>query len=64
MQEKAKGKAVLTVGENDKFISGGGMVSFALDGGRVVFNLNLGAVKASGLKIDPKLQKFAKSTKE
>jgi hypothetical protein len=60
----AKGKPVLTVGDGEAFAKGGGGIGFVTDGPKVSFVLNLGGVKGAGLKMDPKLQKFAKSTIE
>jgi hypothetical protein len=54
----AKGKPVLVVGEGE-----GGAIVFLKDGPKVGFNLDLDAAKAANLKVDPKLQKVAKSVK-
>jgi hypothetical protein len=58
-----KGKPVLTLGESDGFVSAGGMVNFMLDGGKVVFDLDLNVVNANGLKVDTKLRQVARSVK-
>lgn len=55
-----KGKPILTVGEGEGF---GGVVGFVKEGAKVLFNLNLEPAKASGLTLDSKLQKVAKSVK-
>lgn len=59
----AKGKPILTVGAGDGFAAAGGMINFAESGGRVVFDLDLGAAGASGLKIDDKLRHVARNVK-
>jgi len=56
-----KSKPVLTIGDGDAFASGGGCISFVMDGPKVAFVLNLKAVKGASLKTDPKLEKVAKS---
>ena len=58
-----KGKPVLTVGEGDAFLSAGGMIALSRDGSRLVFDINAGAIKASDLKSDPKIEKAARSVK-
>jgi hypothetical protein len=64
VQESVKGKPVLTVGNGDSFVAGGGMVALSMDGRRVVFSLNLGAIKTANLSVNSKLKRFAKSTRE
>jgi len=59
----AKGKPILTVSDADGFVGAGGMIGFMKDGAKVVFELNLEPSTAAGLKLDPKLQKVAKSVK-
>lgn len=58
---QVKGKSVLTVGEEQQFNRSGGIVRFLLEDGKVRFEINLGAAKASGLKISSKLLKVAKT---
>ena len=58
-----KGKPVLTVGEGEAFLGAGGMIAFSRDGARLVFDVNVGALKAAELKPDPKLEKAARSVK-
>ena len=59
----AKGKPVLTVGDSDGFASAGGMINFVDNGGKVGFDLDVGAVNASGLKLNAKLQGIARNVK-
>ncbi|HTI69696.1 MAG TPA: YfiR family protein [Candidatus Limnocylindria bacterium] len=56
----AKGKPVLTVASADGVE---GAIRFVKDGPKMGFDLDLDVAKASALKIDPKLQKVAKSVK-
>jgi hypothetical protein len=55
-----KGKPVLTVADADGVE---GAIHFVKDGPKMGFDLDLDAAKASALKVDPKLQKVAKSVK-
>jgi hypothetical protein len=59
----AKGKPVLTVGDSDGFAAAGGMINFVDNGGKVGFDLDLGAIGGSGLKLNPKLQQVARNVK-
>jgi hypothetical protein len=58
-----KGKPVLIVGDPASLLDSGGMVRFASDGTKVVFDLNLASVNGAGLKLDPKLSKIARNIK-
>ncbi len=58
-----KGKPVLVVGEGDAFLSAGGMIAFKKEGARLVFDVNLEAIKASQLTTDPKVEKAAHAIK-
>ena len=46
---------VLTIGENDHFLSRGGIVNFLQTGNSVLFQINLSAARRAGLKISSKL---------
>ena len=59
----AKGKPVLTVGESEAFVAGGGIIKFFRDGAKVAFDLDVGAAKFAELKFDEKLIKIAKNVK-
>lgn len=56
-----KGKPILTVGSSDAFAAGGGMINFIKDGAKMTFDLNLSALTASNLKLDPKLRQLARN---
>jgi hypothetical protein len=58
-----KGKPVLTVGDSDGSAAAGGMITFVDNGGKVGFDLNLGSVNASGIKLNAKLQQIARNVK-
>ncbi|MFH1109651.1 MAG: YfiR family protein [Planctomycetota bacterium] len=51
---------VLVVGESDEFAAAGGMLSFVLSAGNIVFHLNRDAVERSKLQLSSKLMKLAK----
>jgi len=52
-------ESVLTVGDGEAFVQRGGMISFANKEGRVKLQINLSAIKRSGLKISAKLLEIA-----
>lgn len=58
------GRPVLTVGENPAFTKSGGTIAFYPDAGRIHFEVNLGTVNASGLKLDSRLLQLARITKK
>jgi len=53
--EKFQGKAVLTVGESERFLDDGGVINFVLRDRKVRLDINLDAAKAARLKISSKL---------
>jgi len=57
------GKPILTVSELDRFSSDGGMIEFLLIDDTVKFDINLGAVERSGLKIGSELLRVAREIK-
>ena len=59
----AKGKPVLLVGDSDGFAAAGGMITFVVAGGKVSFDLDLGAINAGGLKLNDKLRQVARNVK-
>ena len=56
---KTAGAPVLTVGENEDFLDGGGIVNFLLKDKSIRFEINLTAAQAAGLKLDANLLKVA-----
>ena len=56
-----EGASVLTVGEGDGFLNGGGIIRFVLEENRVRFDINLGAAEASRLKLSSRLLRLARS---
>lgn len=58
-----KGKPVLVVAEGREVIEVGGMIRFERVGPKVLFDINLDATAAVGLKIDGKLLKIARKVK-
>lgn len=58
-----KGKPVLAIGDVDNLLETGGMIRFVRDGAKIVFDLNLEAAAAAGLKLDAKLGKIARTVK-
>jgi hypothetical protein len=55
-----RNKAVLVVGDHERFAHQGGMVNFIKEGNKVRFEVNTVAIEASGLKISAKLLQVAK----
>ena len=58
------GPGVLTVGEDETFVRGGGMIRFLIEAGRVRFDINQTAAEAAGLKLSSKLLKVARLVKQ
>lgn len=58
--DATRNKAVLVVGDHDRFAHRGGMVNFIKEGSKVRFEVNTAAIEASGLKISAKLLQVAK----
>jgi hypothetical protein len=59
-----RGAPVLTVGESDRFLADGGLVSFFLDARKVRFEIHLPNVERTPLRISSKLLRLAKLTPE
>ncbi len=51
---------VLTVGDSGSFLDAGGMIDFVIEGGKLRFEINRGAVDRSPLKISSKLLRLAR----
>lgn len=54
------GTPVLTVGEDEDFVAGGGMLGLSLEGTRIVFDANLLALRTAGLSMSAKALKLAR----
>lgn len=54
-------RGVLTVGESDGFLTGGGMIRFVLEQNKVRFDINLEAAEESGLKLSSRLLRLART---
>jgi YfiR/HmsC-like len=52
---------VLTVGESESFVQGGGMIGFFLEDNKVRFDINLDAAERAKLKISARLLALAKT---
>jgi hypothetical protein len=59
-----KGRSVLTVGETDRFVAAGGIISLGLRDSRIRFEIDAGAASAAKLKISSKLLSLAENTKK
>jgi hypothetical protein len=55
-----RNRSVLTVGEADGFLTGGGMIRFVLEQNKVRFDISLEATESSGLKMSSKLLRLAR----
>lgn len=51
---------VLTVGEGDAFLRDGGMIAFVVDNRRVRFDINMAAIRNSGLRVSSRLLTVAR----
>ena len=58
------GRSVLTVGEADDFLGGGGMINFVIENRRVRFDINQKAVGNSSLKLSSKLFSVARQVEK
>ncbi len=59
-----KGKPVLTIGEYPNFRGQGGMIQLYVDQEQIIFNVNLLAVRESGVRVHPQLLKLAHDVQE
>jgi hypothetical protein len=62
--EALRGRSVLTVGESEAFLAGGGVVNFRLEGERVRIEISTAAADRAGLHISAKLLSLAHSEKK
>jgi hypothetical protein len=56
-----RNRGVLSVGEADGFLNGGGIIRFILEQNKVRFDINLEAAESSGLKLSSKLLRLART---
>jgi hypothetical protein len=56
----ADGAPVLTVGETEAFLRAGGALRFAVDGGRVRFDVNPGSAARVGITLSSRLLQVAR----
>ena len=54
-----KGKNILTVGDNEGFISNGGVIRFVTEENKIHFKINLEAAKSANLTISSKMLRLA-----
>jgi hypothetical protein len=59
-----KGLSILTVGETDRFIAAGGIISLGVRESRIRFEIDAGAASAAKLKISSKLLSLAENAKK
>lgn len=55
------GAPVLLVGDSERFVRRGGMIGFILERNKVVFEINEGAAKRTGLVVSSQLLKLART---
>jgi hypothetical protein len=58
------GPGVLTIGEGESFVRGGGMIAFVVENHRVRFGINETAAEIAGLKLSSKLLSVARSVEK
>jgi YfiR/HmsC-like len=61
MLENLRASPILTVGESEDFVQGGGMIGFFLEDNKVRFDINLDAAERAKLKISARLLALAKT---
>lgn len=59
--EDLRHRGILTVGETDGFLNGGGIIRFVLEQNKVRFDINLQAAESSGLRLSSKLLRLART---
>ena len=53
----------LTIGRNDEFLDGGGMIALGVAGKRMVFDINLDALREQRLEISSEVLDLARSVR-
>jgi hypothetical protein len=61
--EATQGGNVLTVGESEGFVAGGGVIEFQVEGSKVRMEISAAAAKLAGLHISAKLMSLSQSGK-
>jgi hypothetical protein len=61
--EAARGASVLTVGESEGFVAGGGVIEFRVEESKVKMEISADAAKRAGLHISAKLLSLSQSAK-
>jgi hypothetical protein len=56
-------EGILTVGESSAFAKLGGILTFALEGDKLRFEINMDAADRAGLRVSAQLQKLAKAVR-
>jgi hypothetical protein len=62
--ERLEGRPVLTVGEGERFLRAGGMISLVLDDQAVRFQASPGALRAAGLDLSSRVLRLAQRIEE
>lgn len=62
--ERTSGSAVLTVGDREDFARHGGVIELVRDGGRVRFDVDLGAANEAGLNVSSRLLALARTVRD
>lgn len=57
---KINKSGIMTIGESDGFAEKGGMINFVIVEGKLRFEINVGAIERSGLKLSSKLLRLGK----
>jgi hypothetical protein len=57
----AVGRPILTIGETDRFLDDGGIISLTLAERRVRFDVSASEARRAGLRISPQLLNLARS---
>jgi hypothetical protein len=63
MRGSLQSACVLTVGESEQFAALDGMITFATEGGKIHFEINMDAAQRSHVKVSAELQKLARSVR-
>lgn len=56
---KVRGHSLLSIGEDQNFLSNGGLITLFVDNNKIKFRINVSAIPQAGLKISSKLLRLA-----